>query len=361
MAYIDLEVNDKNIKRLSDYMRRDGDIRDKHFLYLVEQKFGLSSDIWIQSDTHQINSIKQAIQKIQMLPTQSALDVSDIIHANQTLSTKQVKYLEEFKKALNKQELEQYIDDFMGKGLLDKKLENQSFLTELIELTYKKGLYEIIHTFLLSNLYISYRQQTNIQKIEAHTCGSLEKYDEAKHILHQLIHENTIENINLRTSALSNHKRALFAQNNVDAETLYLLIKGYRELHAIEGIYSYYTGINLLYMVILGQLRFKDDKRFLSIETRKIYEQSKPSLKIDTTHEAYYVYMSNFEFQLLLGKKSIISEIEYFLEDKKPHISLTERTLRQMKLFVFHSQNTQHPIIQTFNKIISLLTDYMEQ
>ena len=72
------------------------------------------------------------------------------------------------------------------------------------------------------------------KKIEAHTLGSLEKYDEAKHILDILIHYNTIENINLRTSALSNHKRALMLSGNpVDADELYTLITGYKELHVL--------------------------------------------------------------------------------------------------------------------------------
>ena len=364
LRYIDLDINLKQTKKLSDYLRRDGEIRDRAFLKRVEEKFGFDNTIWGICESSQIARIDEAIQRalaLQKLPNKSALDISDIIQDIPALTQTQQKHLKDFEVLWDKKELEMCIDTYLGQGLLEKRAENQEFLARLLSLAYDKGLYSIITEFILPNLYMSYRQRTEVQKIEAHTLGSLNAYKEAKHILHQLIHHNTIENINLRTSALSNHKRELFASAKpISKEELYLLVQGYQELHAMEGIYSYYTGINLLYMVILGQILFPDDKRFSSIDTKQIYELSKPSLKEDKTHHDYYVTMSDFEFQLLLGREGVLAKIENFLDNDTPHPSLVERTARQMKIFIetLDKGTNNSTLILTFKNVIEVLQAY---
>jgi hypothetical protein len=170
----------------------------------------------------------------------------------------------------------------------------------------------------------------------------------------------TIENINLRTSALSNLKREVLNQENFTKESLIHLIKGYKELHSIKGIYSYYTGINLLYLIMIGQTRFSDDDYFNSFDTKAIYEYSKQSLRNDNTHESYYNIMSEFEFLLLLDRSGVIEKIESFLENDKPAPSLIERTLRQMKLFVRCSNNKNHSIVKRYLQVIQILEDYLK-
>lgn len=140
-----------------------------------------------------------------------------------------------------------------------------------------------------------------------------------------------------------------------------MLIQGYQELHAYNGIYSYYTGINLLYMVILGQICFHEETRFSTIDVKLIYEKSKPSLRSDNTHDAYYVTMSNLEFQLLLNRQGVIEKVESFLANEEPHPSLVERSLRQMHLFIDKTATTQHPVSKLFQKASSVLEGYCNQ
>ena len=362
LDYIDIKTDTKHIKRLSDHLRRSGDIRDKTFLKAIEEKFGFEKSIWSVCESSQTERIKEAIERaliLQKLPDKDALNLSTIIQVEHPMNKNQKSALHHFQTLSSKEILEKTIDDYLGSNMLERKIENQEFLVALLHLAYDKGLYSIIVEFILPNLYVSYRQRTDVQKIEAHTLGSLQEYKEAKHILHLLIHHNTIENINLRTSALSNHKRELFAsQEPLQKETLSLLIEGYQKLHTMEGIYSYYTGINLLYMVVLAQLTFPEDETFSSIELKDIYKLSKPSLKKDKTHHDYYVTMSELEFKLLLEYEGILEKIESFLANETPHTSLVERTLRQMKLFTNHIEKSKHPLVALFQKAIGILEGY---
>jgi hypothetical protein len=84
------------------------------------------------------------------------------------------------------------------------------------------------------------------------------------------------------------------------------------------------------------------------------------SLKTDKTHHDYYITMSNFEFKLLLGNDKIRSQIENFLEGEKPHHSLVERTLRQMKLFVDFTHQSNHEVIAIFKESIEVLEGYIQ-
>jgi len=363
LEIIGFPVDEKHIRRLSDYIRRDGNIRDKSFLIAIEKRFDLPKDIWQLSDDTQHKLLQEAIEReleLQNLPNESALDnISDILRTKAPITNEQKALLEKFTNSISKEESEKIIDEFRTKGLLDKRVENQEFLVELIKLAYEKGMYVVIVEFLLPKLYRRYRLLTDIQKIEAHSLGSLEQYEEAKHILDTLIHHNTIININLKTAALSNHKRALLEKESIDADELYLLVKGYKELHTINGEYSYYTGVNLAYMAVLGQILFPNDNRFLQIDIEKIYNLSKRSLQEDKTHHEYYRYMSEFEFLLLLGKEGVEKKIESFLEHYRPHPSLVERSLRQMQLFTRSSKNPEDKIVKAFVDASYILKDYI--
>ncbi len=363
LEIIGFPVDGKHIRRLSDYIRRDGNIRDKSFLIAIEKRFDLPKDIWQLSDDTQRKLLQEAVEReleLQNLPSESALDnISDILRTKAPITNEQKALLEKFANSISKEESEKIIDQFRTKGLLDKRVENQEFLVELIKLAYEKGMYVVIVEFLLPKLYRRYRLLTDIQKIEAHSLGSLEQYEEAKHILDTLIHHNTIININLKTAALSNHKRALLEKESIDADELYLLVKGYKELHAINGEYSYYTGVNLAYMAVLGQILFPNDNRFLQIDIEEIYNLSKRSLQEDKTHHEYYRYMSEFEFWLLLGREGVEKKIESFLEHYRPHPSLVERSLRQMQLFTRSSKNPEDKIVKAFVDASYILKDYI--
>ena len=364
LSYIGITTDSTHIKRLSSYIRRSGSIHDRAFLKAIENKFHFESSIWLGGDEYQKKCIDQAIDNkvsLELLPGKEALDISKFLDTKYSINKKHLELLDTFSKLTDKHKEEAMIDHFLSIGVLEKKVENQEFLVKLLKLTYQKGLYVITVEFILPNLYRHYYLLEEVQKIEAHTRGSLGEYNEAKYILNILIHKNIIENINLRTSALSNHKREIFHINStIDTDQLYTLIEGYQELHAVEGTYSYYTGINLLYLVILGQIIFPQEKRY-QIDTEMIYKLSKQSLQEDKTHDKYYATMSNFEFKLLLGYKNIPVKIETFLSIDEPHFSLVERTLRQMKLFSIKTREVKNYLTNTISEIIWMLESYINQ
>ena len=358
-------VNAQNIvtpKQLSGYIKRDGEIRNKQFIKKILQHFNIPENICKLSAKMQINTIERAIKEelTKLSATnENALNLSCLIPLEHPCTQKQIKLLEEFKSLNSKKEEKNFIQQLIKNGYINKELESQEFLIKLLKIAYDKGLYKEIIENIIPNLLRNYYNLVEVQKIEAHSLGSLGDYKSAQYILSILIDKNIIENINLRTSALSNKKRELLDRDKIDKETLYNLIVAYQELFAYQNIYSYYTGINLLYLVVLGQILFPKDKRFSSIDTQAIYQLAKPSLKKDKTHNEYYVKMSELEFKLLLCYDGIIDKIESFLANYEPHPSLVERTLRQMKIVLRHIKNSKHIYVKLLNKTANLLQDYI--
>jgi hypothetical protein len=310
----------------------------------------------------QISLIEEAIKKeLKKLSktNENAFNLTSLIPLEYPCTKEQLDLLEEFKKLDNKDEELKFISDISKQGYLDKTIENQEFLVGLLKRAYDKGLYKVVIEIIIPKLFRNYHNLTEVQKIEAHSLGSLNDYKSAQNILSILIDKNVVENINLRTSALSNKKRELLS-SKIDKESLYSLVKGYQELFEYQHIYSYYTGINLLYLVVLGQVLFPDDNRFSSIDTQSIYQLSKPSLKEDKTHNEYYVYMSELEFKLLLCYDGISDKIESFLANYEPHPSLVERTLRQMKIVFNHIQHSKHLYKKLLANAIQILNDYID-
>jgi hypothetical protein len=125
--------------------------------------------------------------------------------------------------------------------------------------------------FILPAMLCNKRCQTNVQKLEAHALGSLGYHSKAKHILGLLKDSNQLENTNLRTSAISNYKRELLSdpQNPPNKEMLSLLITSYQTLHQEHNLYSYYTGINLLYIVQLAKFIYPEEKSFTTIDIQE--------------------------------------------------------------------------------------------
>ena len=362
LTFIGLPEADWHIKKLSSWLNRDGGIQDRQFLKKVEESLGLPKDIWSANINLQKSTIQKAIIKHKSLLeiSEDGLDISNVIPIERSITEEQEKLLISFNTLETKHEAEAKIDDFYTLGFLDKKVENQEFLVQLLKLCYDRGLYLLITEFILPAMYKNYKEKIQVQKLEAHTLGSLSQYNDAKHILSLLEDDSVIENINLRTSAISNHKRQLLSNpaKKHKKETFSLLIKCYQNLHRHHDEYSYYAGINLLYMVQLAKVLFPEDERFLSIDTQAIYDKSKPSLKEDKTHQDYFATMSGFEFRLLLGHDGILEKIESFLINNEPHISLVERTVRQMKLFMEATKKSKSSLIRLFEKAIGILEEY---
>ncbi len=362
LAFIHFPTDKYYIQRLSSWLNRSGEIQDRQFRIAIENRFGFTEEIWDLPTTLQKLNIKQTVKQIkESIASENSLDIHELIPIEYPITTKQKMLLDEFKNLKKQEEIEDKIDELTSIGHLDQKIENQEFIAVLLEHAYNKGLYHIIVEFILPKLLYNYRCQTRVLKLEAHTLGSLENYGTAKHILSKLIHENVIENINLRTSAISNHKRDMLNGQNQEElkESLPLLIEHYTYTHKLDNIYSYYTGINLLYMVTLVQILFPKDKRYMTIDRQEIYNKSKPSLKIDKTHNDYYVTMSGFEFQLLLNREGVLEKIESFLANHEPHASLVERTVRQMRLFIAAAEADKHTTVLLFKKATEILEGYI--
>lgn len=361
LTFIGFTINKKNIDNLSNWKNeKTKTISNQAFLHAIETKCHFKSDIWKQTELLQNKAIETFIANF--YTDTKILDINEIIPSHASILPIQQKALEQFEIQKTQYELETDIATFLEKGWLEKTLENQEFLIALFKKSYDKGLYTIMLTFIFPSLFHYHQCDITIKKLEAHAQGSLGNYDEATRILQHLTHSHTIEHTNLRTSAISNYKRQLFnnPQKSPNKEQVSTLIFAYQTLHQEHNLYSYYTGINLLYIVQLAKLLYPDEKAFATIDTQEIYDKSKPSLKTDKTHHDYYVTMSAFEFKILLGNTQINAQIESFLDNQKPHPSLVERTLRQMQLFVDFTYESNHEVVTIFKTIIKILEAYSD-
>jgi len=337
-----------------------------NYLYIkksVEIFLKIDKSIWKKMTVDQKKIILNAIDNYKKsLLGNNVIDILDVcikkdIPTEPQMSQEQSNAIEEFK--YNNSVA--IIHKFIKKGWISKASKNQFFLYNLAFTIHQKGFYQELLEFILPAMMPKYREHIEIKKIEADSMGMFNP-QEALQLLEQLQGDSTLENINLKTSAISNMKRIYLTTDNKSKLKKYLLIliNNYQQVHNANGIKSYYTGINLAYMIELGKMIFPKDNCF-DIDTKLIYEESKESLETDKSHHSYYVWMSQYEFQTLIEETPI--NIEFLLDSEQPSAIVIERTLRQIETFFigvaerFGVKNNQK--INGFKNLLKLLKDYL--
>ena len=330
----------------------------------VEEFLKLDKSIWTKMTVDQEKIIIEAIDNYKKHQSNNkVMDISDICIKN--IIPNEPKMTQEQSDAIEKFKHNDSVNDihkFIKNGWVSKASENQKFLYNLTFIIHQKGYYKEILGFILPAMMPKYRDSIKIKKIEADSMGIFNP-EEALQIFEQLKGESTLQNINFKTSAISNMKRIYLKTHNKDKlkEYLLILVENYQMVYNANGIKSYYTGINLTYMIELGKMIFPKDKCF-DIDTKLIYEESKESFKTDNSHNNYYVWMSQYEFQLLIGKNPTIN-IEFLLETEKPSAVVVERTIRQIETYFigvaekFGVQDNQK--LKNFKTLLGILNDYL--
>lgn len=91
-------------------------------------------------------------------------------------------------------------------------------------------------------------------------------------------------------------------------------------------------------MLILAESIFPDRLKIdESYSVGQVYKDAQKSIikakESENKEENYYASISDIEFQLLLGKKGMVNELEYVLETLNPSQHLINQTQRQMGHF----------------------------
>lgn len=209
---------------------KDGVIHKHTFITSINEKLGLSLEIWGASDEKQkvaviqgVNHFKKSMDKEELLFPW----VDDV-----SMSEEQEAFIVFTQKAVVA-EIEKRIDSL--KENFKKISNNQAFLLALLNLMYERGEYAFIYTHIFPHLLDTY--DNNVKSKKAHIYASLPKpmYREAFDILNSIKGESTLKTVDLQTSAISNIRRERLSSSTLTKEELkellYTLIKCYTKIY----------------------------------------------------------------------------------------------------------------------------------
>jgi hypothetical protein len=347
----------------------DGTIRKKLFISAINEKLGLTPEIWKASEVYQKEAVREGIQKFKVLLREDAEMFSWL--EEEGMNEEHERFLLFVQDALV-DEIEKALEEHQP--LFKKSAKNQSFLEQFFNHMYERGEYEFVYKKIFPSLLDSYDNTIKSRKADIYASLPQPMYKEAFEILNSIKGENRNETIDLRTSAISNIRREKLSSKVLSKEELKILlhrlIKCYKKIYTPKQEYSYYPGINLAYMVAMVGYIFPDEVEDLTegYTLTQIYNDVKSSLEkgisSELKEERYYAGVSKIEFQLLLGQQGIARDLELFLEEIQPLIHQVNQTQRQMGLFfldvieVFSPQSLVR--LRNFESALSILDAYVE-
>jgi hypothetical protein len=345
---------------------------NKEVRNLIQNNIGFSSDIWDSTTSVQAKTIKEAVREFLNPTATIELNISDLLLNNAPATPPQKTVIEEIK-YLGKDETVSLLKN--NANFLEKTLENQTFLIELIEPLYNKGLYDFLAKHIFTSILRHNLDVTTIKIIHAHTLGILTKPDylEATSILNSIISNNlTSDIIDIQTALISNLRRLKLEKDDLTVEELsdiLTLLRGeYTNLVEYNTNRHYYPAINLMYILKLTLLITENKHYVMQSDLANLYEDAKKSIKkesfLESKESRYYAQISDIEFQLLLEKNHIRKNLEFILEDIMPLHTWVERTLRQLNFFInivkkFSNEESSN-IIKNTHETIQILEDYMD-
>ena len=316
---------------------KDGVIHKHTFITAINEKLGLSPDVWGASDEKQKEAVLRGIKHFKEIQEKEELLFPWVDEVG--LSEEQEAFIE-FSTQASVDEVVKKLDTMQESFL--KRSHTQAFLIAFLEVMYRKGEYGFVYEYIFPHLLDTY--DNSIKAKKAHIYASLPKpmYREAFDILNSIKGESQTQTVDLQTSAISNIRRERFSSCTLSKTVLkgllQTLIKCYSKIYTPKQSQSYYVGINLAYMLSLAQTIYSDTLEIdESYSVEQIYKDVQKSIvkakDSDNKEEQYYASMSEIEFQLLLGKKGMAQELEYMLESLNPSQNLIDQTQRQMGLF----------------------------
>jgi len=315
--------------------------KSKNIKEAISKTLGFDYHIWSSTQEKQKSTIKEAI-KLYTQNQKSLIDLSDLMPQQSPLSKKQEQLLEKIKVSSVTKIKEILLNN---QECLIQTLENQTFILTLLTFLYQNAFYDLLYELIFPALLPHNRSDKKIKIIEAHTLGIIKKpkYRQSALLLNSVKIDSDSQLIDIKTSAISNIRRYRLSNPNLNIqelkEILKAIIKHYHDTYIYDKRYHYYPAINLLYMIKLFQLIFKDDKEFSVIDISKIQADTKTSIQQDADskepEKVYYAKITELEIKMLIYENKIISrEFGLLIEILNPSENLLNRTQRTMEEFL---------------------------
>ena len=311
--------------------------KSKNIKKAIAKRLFFDYTIWNSHSLKQKEALKEGLETLLKNKDKPFIDLSPLMPKESPMSDTQKELLDKLI-TLPPNKIDSFLSNYPQ--FFKKKLENQRFLLNLVELLYNKGCYDVLDKLVFPALYAYNRTQKKIKIIEAHSVGSLKnpRYEEAILLLESVKTTNDEQLIDIKTATVSNIRRNMLNSKNITKESLEKIlamsIKLYLQIYNNKP--HYYPAINLLYLIKLYTLIFnkppvKEEiiKQIPKNIKTSIYNDKK---KIDIATQ-YYAKVTNLEIKMLLSKTST-QEFELLLEELNPSIDLMQRTLRQIEFFI---------------------------
>lgn len=345
---------------------KDGVIHKHTFITAINEKLGLSPDIWGASDEKQKHEVVQGVARFKASLEQES--VLSLWADEKSLSDEQEAFIT-FAKDASIVQIEQKAERMQH--CFTKSSRSQAFLLALFELMYEKGTYTFVYEWIFPYLLDTYDNSIKAKKAHIYASLPTPMYREAFDILSSIKGESKSETVDLQTSAISNIRRERLSSDTLTKGTLkgllQTLIASYTKIYTPQEPYAYYPAVNLAYMLGLAEHIFPNDFDTLAqgYSIKQIYTDVTHSLaKAKTSldkEEQYYAHMSDVEFQLLLKRKGMVQEVEYMLETLTPSQHLIDQTSRQMRVFYLDIIERFDTVVPTvFEDVLEVMKAYSQ-
>jgi hypothetical protein len=345
---------------------KDGVIHKHTFITAINEKLGLSPEVWGASDEKQKHEVVQGVARFKASLEQES--VLSLWADEKGLSEEQEAFIA-FAKEASIDEIEEKVEGMQH--CFAKSSQKQAFLLALFELMYEKGAYGFVYTQIFSYLLDTYDNSIKAKKAHIYASLPTPMYREAFDILSSIKGESKLETMDLQTSAISNIRRERLSSDTLSKEALkgllQTLIASYTKIYTPKEPYAYYPAVNLTYMLGLAEHIFPNDFDALAqgYSIKQIYTDVTHSLaKAKTSpnkEEQYYAHMSDVEFQLLLKRKGMVQEVEYLLETLTPSQHLIDQTSRQMRAFYLDIIERFDGVVPTaFEEVLEVMKAYSQ-
>jgi len=316
-------------------LRKSKDIKEA-----IAKTLQFDSSVWNASSFEKMKALQNSIK---FLKKSKNVDISSILPKDSPMTKEQEELLKKIKNIFSCQEIKKHLLQYPH--FLEQRISNQSYILELLNYLYRLACYDLLEEYIFKALLPDNRCSNTVRIIEAHTLGSLStpRFEESARLLNSITPTNNLQEIDIKTAAISNIKRYYFSEANITKENLQTplatLIRHYYELYVFENEYHYYPAINLLYLLKIVEFIFGKESQLLFMNPFEIEKTTLNSLKKDmkSTKKAnrYYAYITKLEIQMLLyPHKEIKREFGLAIESLQPSQDMLQRTQRQIQQFI---------------------------
>jgi len=344
----------------------------------IQSRLKFSSYVWTLPEKEQKKLIPTKIEafiKIERNQNETrekfktkSMDFSEIEPFTSSINRTQEQLLEKISVEVV-MNIELLLDE--NRAFFSDKKENQQFLFKVVPILYNKGFYQFLKEKVFPFLSRQDREKVSIKMQEAYTLINCEcsNYEEIFYLLKSIPETSEEQKTTINTMIIHAFMKYKIYNHDLTKEELFEVLKmsiGY--YHSLyksnKSSLCYYPAIQLAYMIQTLKILFPSRVERNRWNIDQIYTAVKPAIQKDKELggvSEYTATMSQFEFLLLINHSYDSFELEMFMEDFQPEISLVTQTMNQIQCFIdmIERFDNENRVVDSFSKTLQLFESYI--